>query len=151
MRPRATNEEHAELERRGGRAKSVTCNASFTLPEMLAVARPLQVSIDAEVKAGANPKGWVLGESVGNLNAKAIEALLDTRDYACARLPLRLGEAPSGKPRALIEHLCSDIGKRVCGVIWRLGEVGKDGVDATAGHWLGAAYEHSEKPLAKRR
>ena len=42
------------------------------------------------------------------------------------------------------------LGERVCGVIWRLGEVGDDGT-ATGGHWLGATYEHSEKPLAQRR
>ena len=64
-------------------AKNVTCNVSFTLPEMLAVARPLQAAINAEVKAGANSKGRVLDESAGNFNAKAIEALLDTRGYAC--------------------------------------------------------------------
>ena len=117
---------------------------------MLAVARPLQAAIDAKVKAGANSKGRVLDESAGNFNAKAIEALLDTRGYACTRLSLRLGEAPSGKPRALIKHLCSNIGERACGVIWRLGEVCEDGV-ATAGHWLGATYEHSKEPLAQRR
>ena len=42
------------------------------------------------------------------------------------------------------------LGERVCGVIWRLGEVGEDGV-ATAGHWLGATYEHSKEHLAQRR
>lgn len=54
------------------------------------------------------------------------------------------------KARALIEQLCSATKSRVCGVVWREGAVSDDGA-ATDGHWLGATYEHSDKPLAQRR
>ena len=54
------------------------------------------------------------------------------------------------KKWVLLERACSAIGPRVCGVVWRKGAVAADGT-ATDGHWLGATYEHSDKPLAQRR
>ena len=131
--------------------KNVTSNASFTLPAMLAVARPMQAAIDAEVAAGAEAKARIFEEKIGNFNTRAIEGLLETQDYACARLSEKEG-GKSGMARALVEQLCiaSGIGPRVCGVVWRLGVVEDDG-KATGGHWCGASYEHSDKPLTQRR
>lgn len=112
--------------------KNLTGEPSFTLSDVLAVARPMQAKLAAARSAGRTTLVEHMQEGKGNFSGGVLCALLEKHGYVC------VGGLDGACER--LEFFAHVAGSRLVGCLWRTGGDGQTQV--TSGHWLCASYVH---------
>ena len=115
--------------------KNVTVQPEFALQELLAVIKPKD-----QASSSRSPSRLV-EHGNGNFSGAALMMFLESKGYACT--------SQRGNSLHHIEFQCLVFGRRVVGVVWRLGGVSSTSVQM--GHWLSMSYEHDPSLRLKDR